>query len=197
MGVKTKTKKKKEDERIDEDTVAKIKSIEGVSTIVGLQLVESKAYIYPFAPPGQASISTKAGVAAFDNEYVARDLEDPSIWKWDPEDKVIPALISRQVVLTWNEMLAPTTNLPRLTEKTITDIPFYLTVRNLDTGADDLFQIKILGLSDIAPFGAPLVPLEFVKEMNRRSFGEGFKEKILLTDRDHGKSFLRELSKRN
>lgn len=171
-------KEKKDDGRIGEDIVAKIKGIEGVSSVIGLRLVEPKVYVYPFLPPRQATISTKAGLAAYDNEYIAQDLENPQLWKWKPEDKAVPALISRQVILTWNEFLASTSELPRLDEKTIIRTNFYITVWNLDTGVDEEFKLKILGLSDKAPFGAPLVPLEFVQEMNRRSFGKGYTEKF-------------------
>ena len=180
MGGQKKDEEKKEidtgDQRINETMVERIMAIEGVKDVVGQRLIETKCYIYPFAKPGQAPVSTKAGIAAYDNHYIAQDLNEGIKWSWRPDDKEVPALINKQVILTWNELLAATSNLPNITPKTILQTPFYLEVKNLDTGAHDLFKLKIVGFSDKAPFGAPLVPLEFVQEMNRRSFGKGYTE---------------------
>jgi putative ABC transport system permease protein len=155
-------------DRFGADAVTKIEAIEGVQAVHGIMQIEARSYIYLFSPGNRAN--SRVGISGMDDELIVGELDDPALWTYKEGDSVVPALINPQLVVAWNETFSATFELPKLTIDTIKTVPFWLEINNEQTYDVYSKQLKVVGLSNRAPIFGPLVPISFVREINRKLF---------------------------
>lgn len=164
------------DDRITTATVDKIRALEGVKAVHGLQQVETICYLFPFARPEAAVTSTRAGISCYDTEFIREDIPAGVNWTWKEGDEEVPALLDYSVLAMWNEIFAASFKLPKLDLETVKAVEFYVMVRHNAGGGDRVFRLRVVGASERAPLAAPLVPIEFVRAMNQWVYGSDYQE---------------------
>lgn len=170
------TKQVSAEDRITSEKVAQVRALPGVKAVDGLQMVETICYIYPFARPEVAPTYTRAGISAYETDFIREEIPEGVDWTWKEGDEEIPALLSTQVLPTFNEVFSPSFKLPKLDLRTISTIEFWLLVRHNVTMEDRVYRLKVVGVTDRANLAAPLVPVEFVRAMNGWVYGPDWKD---------------------
>lgn len=170
---------------ISQKKVEEIRALPGVKAVHGMLQIIPKCYLHPFE--ADYPLHTQTGISSYHSEFLKDDIPEGKEWKWEPDQNVVPAIINPQLLIAWNETFAGKYNYPKLDAKTIMNFPIFLKVRNPVTYEDYQFKFQVIGLSTKASFFAPLVPEEFVTEMNLRAFGEDYREaytSLIVTARD-------------
>jgi ABC-type lipoprotein release transport system permease subunit len=168
MGLKSSGADRDEDS-FGEEAIEKIKEFDGVESVYGVMLVEAPAYVYIFS---KSSGANSRVVCAGIEDSMLTDILPPDLaWTAEIEENEIPALLNPTLLAGWNEAFSASFDMPKLNEEIIKRIPFILEVQNPD-GFDREYNLKIVGLSTRAPIFGPLIPMDFVKQLNHDIFPE-------------------------
>jgi putative ABC transport system permease protein len=162
-------------DRISPEDVAKILSMPGVSRIHGLQQIETDCILLIELPGGNEA-STKLGLCAYETAYIEDDIPADVSWTFDGDEK-IPLLINQQTIIAFNETMSGSFYNLKLDIETFKMLSVVIQVKNLATNQYQRFPARIVGASNEAPLFSPMVPAEFVEEMNRQMVSEDYEAK--------------------
>jgi hypothetical protein len=107
----------------------------------------------------QLDMSTAMYFEAIDDKFI--DIES-SKWKWKEGDSIVPIILPSILLESYNFGMAPSQNLPPITEKTLTW--FHYGLRISGNGKVGYFKGIILGFSD--RINTILVPKKFIEWAN-------------------------------
>ena len=108
-------------------------------------------------------MSTLLFLEAIPDEFI--DIK-PSDWEYNPGDRKVPIILSKEYLTLYNFGFASSRGLPQLSEKAISKVPLnlYITDRHRDTV--DVYEARVVGFS--SRLNTIAVPYEFITWANDR-----------------------------
>ncbi len=144
-----------------EDEIDEIKSQPWTSKVGSFSSANFKVSVsVDFAGRG---LSTHLFLEAIPDEFI--DVK-PSGWHFDPIQKEVPIILSKEYLTLYNFGFASSRGLPQLSESVINKVPLRLYVADNTTGHVDVFDAHIVGFS--SRLNTIAVPQEFMTWANDR-----------------------------
>lgn len=104
---------------------------------------------------GKLAIETDLPLESVPDKFIDKL---PPDWQWHPGDRTLPLIISSQFLDIYNYVLAPSQNLPQLSETSVKSVAMNLKVGT--EGNTETFSAHIVGFSD--RIGSVLAPQSFI-----------------------------------
>jgi putative ABC transport system permease protein len=160
---------------LDSTTVARIEALSGVEGVLPMAALAAPAQLRA-SFFGQGFV-TDAGVFGIEPELLGEDLK-PELNFARRSSGPVPTFISSDLVDMYNTGFAASNNLPKLNERILLNQDATLVIGTSSfspaaIGASvDRVPLQIVGASGRVPLAGISVPIEYVREWNRRFAGE-------------------------